>query len=251
LKEKKSVQPNWEVEFFRDVALDMWRRAMSPEQTQAEAAFLEKALDLRPGSQVLDVPCGNGRHSVALARNGCSVTGIDLSQEFIEEARTASAGLDARFELRDMRRVAFDGEFDAAFCFGNSLTYLNPEECRDFFRAIVRSLKSGGKFAVETGMAAESILPTLVKQRWFQLGDLYMLSENQYHPRESRLDIQYTFIRDGKAETRPIRSYVLTVSELCRMQIDAGLEPLQLLASVNGEPYQLGSPRLILISQKQ
>jgi cyclopropane fatty-acyl-phospholipid synthase-like methyltransferase len=251
LKEKKTVQPNWEVEFFRDVALDMWRRAMSPEQTKAEAAFLEKTLDLGPGSRVLDVPCGNGRHSVALARNGCSVTGFDLSQEFIEEARAASAGVDARFELRDMRAIVFDGLFDAAFCFGNSLTYLNPDECRDFFRAIARGLKSGGKFAVETGMAAESILPTLVKQRWFQLGDLYMLSENQYHPRESRLDIQYTFIRDGKAEIRPIRSYVLTVSELCRMQIDAGLEPLQLLASVNGEPYQLGSPRLILVSAKR
>jgi len=100
------VNPNWEVEFFRGVALDMWRRAITPEQTQAEAAFLEKALELRHGSQVLDVPCGNGRHSIELARHGHHVTGVDLSEEFIAEARDAAAGFDARFELGDMRQVA-------------------------------------------------------------------------------------------------------------------------------------------------
>src|SRR5271154_5391017 len=245
-RRRKKVHSNWEVEFFRGVALDMWRRAVTPEQTRAEAAFLQKALDLRGPSRVLDVPCGYGRHAIELARQGHRVTGVDLSEEFIEEARGASVGLDARWELGDMRRLRFDGEFDGAFCFGNSFAYLDPEESREFFRAISRGLKPNGRFALETGMAAESILPTRQPTRWFKLGDLYMLSENQYHPREGRLDIQYTFIRDGKAETRPSSSYVLTVNELCRMHAEAGLEPLDLLGSTNEEAYQLGSPRLIM-----
>ena len=78
-----------------------------------------------------------------------------------------------------------------------------------------------------------------------------MLSENQYQPRESRLDIQYTFIRHGRTETRPSSSYVLTLSELCRMHVQAGLQPMELLSSIGGEPYQLGSPRLILISERR
>jgi SAM-dependent methyltransferase len=242
------VYPNWELDFFRDVAVDSWRRAMTPEQTRAEAAFLQKALALDGRSDVLDVPCGNGRHSIELARSGHRVTGFDLSEEFLAEARTAAENV--RWVHGDMRQLDYTAEFNGAFCFGNSFTYLDSDQAAEFFRAIARSLKPGGRFALETGMAAESILPTRQPTRWFKLGDIYMLSENQYHPRESRMDIQYTFIRNGKSETRPLSSYVLTVNEICRMQAAAGLEPLELLGSVDGEAYQLGSPRLIVVSKK-
>ncbi len=99
-------------------------------------------------------------------------------------------------------------------------------------------------------MAAESILPSLLRTRWYRLGDMLMLSENRYHPAESRLDIDYTFVHDGQVETRPTASYVFTSRELCRMHADAGLEPTVLLSSTNGDPYQIGSPRLILVSAK-
>jgi len=104
---------------------------------------------------------------------------------------------------------------------------------------------------IDSGMAAESILPARVASRWFRLGDLFMLSENRYDPMESRMDIDYTFIHDGKIETRPTSSYCFTVGELCRMHREAGLEPVELFSSMKGEPYQLGSPRLILVSAKQ
>jgi hypothetical protein len=64
------------------------------------------------------------------------------------------------------------------------------------------------------------------------------------------LDIQYTFVRNGLVDSRPSSSYVFTVSELCRMLSHAGLEPAKLLASVSGEPYQMGSPRLIVTAEK-
>jgi hypothetical protein len=67
------------------------------------------------------------------------------------------------------------------------------EEARLFLAAVARGLKPGARFVVETGMAAESILPSLTRTRWFRLGDILMLSENRYHPAESRLDIDYTF----------------------------------------------------------
>ena len=100
-------------------------------------------------------------------------------------------------------------------------------------------------------MAAESIFPSVEKKRWYKVGDIYMLSENQYHPREGRLDIQYTFIRDGQVETRPTSSYVMTVNEICRIHEEAGLQPVELLSSIEGELYKEGAPRLIIVSEKQ
>jgi hypothetical protein len=100
-------------------------------------------------------------------------------------------------------------------------------------------------------MAAESILPGLVKNRWYRAGDIFMLSENQYHPEQGRLDIQYTFIHGGEVEVRPSSSFTFTVAEICRMHQEACLETIELLGSTGGEPYQLGSPRLILVSQRR
>ncbi|MBV9265477.1 MAG: class I SAM-dependent methyltransferase [Acidobacteriaceae bacterium] len=178
------------------------------------------------------------------------MTGIDQSEEFIEEARRTMPDL-IRWVHGDMRSLSWTREFDAAFCWGNSFCYLNRDEARQFLRAIAHSLRPGALFVVDTGMAAESILPSLARTRWFRLGDILMLSENQYDPIQSRLDIEYTFVRGGQAETRPSTSYVFTSGELRRMHEDAGLLPVEMFGSIELEKYQIGSPRLILISRVQ
>jgi SAM-dependent methyltransferase len=243
--------PDWQLEFFRGVALDLWRSAMTPQQTAAEVDFLVKTLGVNVPARILDVPCGNGRHSVQLARRGYRVTGVDLSKEFIAEAESSSASLPASWICADMRQLPWSEEFDGAFCFGNSFGYLSPEEAPQFLLAISRTLKRGSRFILETGMAAESILPNLQPIRWYKVDDIYMLSANKYHPREARLDIEYTFIRDGKVDVRPSSSYVLSANQICRMCSDAGLEVTELLGSVGGEAYGLASGRLILVAVKR
>lgn len=240
-------QPNWESDFFRGVALEMWRRAISPQQTTAEVDFLERTLKPPSGGTLLDVPCGNGRHARELASRGYRLTGVDLSDEYIGEA---SAAADGRWICGSMLDLPWTSEFDGAYCFGNSFGYLDREKAAAFLKAVSRTLKPGARFVIDTGMAAESILPTRVKSRWFQLGDIYMLSENQYDPMAGRLDIQYTFIQNGKIETKPSSSFTFTVAEIGRMLSSAGLQPVEALSSVTGEPYDLGSPRLILVSAK-
>ena len=244
------MQSNWQENFFRDVALDAWRHVTTPEMTRPEVDFLVRALNADAGAQLLDVPCGNGRHAIELAGRGYKMTGLDLSEEFIAEARAATP-LPVRWVQGDMRSLPWVSEFDGAYCFGNSFGYLVPEEARQFLAAVARALKPGARFVVDTGMAAESILPTRVSNRWYRLGDIFMLSENRYDPVESRLDIDYTFVRGGEVETRPTASYVFTSGELCRMHTEAGLRPVDLFGSTNAEPYQIGSSRLLLVSTKQ
>ena len=86
-----TIPSNWYENFFHGVALDLWRKAIPPEHTKAEADFLVQALHCDAGSHLLDVPCGNGRLSRELASRGYRVTGVDISEEFIEEARAIAA----------------------------------------------------------------------------------------------------------------------------------------------------------------
>lgn len=244
------MESNWQATFFRGVALEAWRRVTTPETTRTEADFVERALAIGAGARLLDVPCGNGRHAIELASRGYQMTGLDQSEESIQEARSATP-LAICWVRDDMRSIPWVAEFDGAYCLGNSFCYLPWQEARRFLSAVARSLRPGARFVVDTGMAAESILPSLARTRWFRLGDILMLSENRYFPAESRLDIDYTFVRGGEVETRPTSSYVFTAGELCRMHADAGLQPVELLGSSNGEPYQIGSARLILVSEKQ
>ncbi len=80
--------------------------------TTNEVSFLIDELGLEPGSRVLDVGCGPGRHARALAEQGIEVVGVDISERFIEIARLdAPAG--ATFERLDARQLPFEAEFDA------------------------------------------------------------------------------------------------------------------------------------------
>ena len=48
-----------------------------------------------------------------------------------------------------------------------------------------------------------------------------------------------------------LAGYVVTINEICRMHEDAGLKPVDLLGSTAGEACQMGSPRLILVSESR
>jgi len=150
------VSSAWYADFFTELPNEFWRRAVPPEATTAEIDFVEQRLGLAPGSRVVDVPCGSGRHSIALAERGHTVTGLDISAEAIEHARRTAkaAGVDVDFRLAEMREVPPDG-FDAAVCMGNSFGYLDPEGTRTFVAALAAAVRPGGGLRTISGMPLE------------------------------------------------------------------------------------------------
>jgi len=119
--------------------------------TEQEVEYLVGALELEPGHRVLDVGCGPGRHALALARRGLDVVGVDLSPDFIALAREAADadGLTATFEERDVRTLAYDGEFDAVVCLcQGGFGLLGGHDEADVFGRIVRAARFGGGVAV-------------------------------------------------------------------------------------------------------
>ncbi|HEY3673632.1 MAG TPA: class I SAM-dependent methyltransferase [Acidimicrobiia bacterium] len=134
--------------------------------TDQEVDFLVDALALRPGMRVLDVGCGPGRHSLALARRGYEVVGVDHSAEFVRLAREAAAvdGLTATFEALDVRDLDRPGEFDATICLcQGGFGLLGGHDEADVFGRIAATLRPatnlrpGGALAVSAFSAAFAV----------------------------------------------------------------------------------------------
>jgi SAM-dependent methyltransferase len=103
--------------WFEDVADHLgaaYLRYSFTKGTDQEVEFLIEVLGLRPGQRVLDVGCGPGRHAHALGRRGIRVTGVDISERFIELARR-DAPPGVTFLRADARALDLpEAGFDAA-----------------------------------------------------------------------------------------------------------------------------------------
>ncbi|MEF2967974.1 methyltransferase domain-containing protein [Paenibacillus sp. M1] len=107
-------------------------------------------LDLPPGAKVLDLCCGMGRHSMALAEAGYEVTGVDLSEVLLGEARKNDPAGRVRWLKADMRKLPLDGGFDAVVNLFSSFGYFErDEEHVKVLREIYRMLKPGGRFIID------------------------------------------------------------------------------------------------------
>jgi cyclopropane fatty-acyl-phospholipid synthase-like methyltransferase len=74
---------SWYEEFFDEDYMRFHLRggAGQAAKAPAECDFIVKALDLKPGDRILDLCCGQGRHSVELARRGFQVTGAEGTRD--------------------------------------------------------------------------------------------------------------------------------------------------------------------------
>ena len=247
------MDPNWYRTFFDDITVDFWRQAATPEWTTAEVDLAWRELRLAAGSRVLDCPCGHGRHVVELARRGCQVIGIDYSEYSLQVARESAAEQKLAVDLLrgDMQELPSLPTCDAAITLGNSLFYCEHAATCRFFQSVARALRKRGRWLLNTGTVAESIIAHLKPELNYELGEFKARFSNTYHVADSCLETLAEITRGARTESRTIWQCFVTVGELRRMLAAAGLKTIGLYGDAAGAPYALGSHQLYLVAERE
>jgi len=243
---------DWWKDFFNGLAVDFWRAAVPPEATHGDTEFLWKHLRLAAGTRVLDVACGAGRLTLPLAQRGCVLTGIDISQEFLDAAGAAAADSGLPVELRraDMRDLPAGANFGAAFCFGNSFGYLEDSGNEAVIEAVAKALAPGGRFAIDFGQTAEGVFPRLEPHLEGEMNGYRFVETTRYDPLTSRIENVFEFSKGGRTEKKLASQRVYLAGDLARMLARAGLDVLGLYGSPAEEPFGLSSQRLLIVAVK-
>ncbi|MFE0154945.1 SAM-dependent methyltransferase [Nonomuraea sp. NPDC059007] len=243
----------WYADFFTELPNAFWRAAVPEELTGDEVAFVVRAAGLRPGSRVLDVPCGSGRHALELARRGCRVIGLDVSAEAVAHARAAAGaeGLDLDLRQGDMRALPADVRAEAAICMGNAFGYLEHAATREFLAGLAALLVPGGALVLDYGFVAESLLPGLsLEEEPMTFGGVEAVSVNEYDVAAGRWLTSFTFRRGEQVHRGTSVQHVYTTAEVVRLVTEAGFAGAELYGGPDGTPYRLGSPRLLLVARR-
>ena len=113
-----------------------------------KVTFLDREFKAMQAKRILDLACGIGTYTNALAKLGYTAWGTDLELNMVENAKQKAreSGSSARFEVGDMRNPDSLGlEFDGLFCIGNSLAHLsNREDIQQTLTNMHGVLRSGG-----------------------------------------------------------------------------------------------------------
>jgi SAM-dependent methyltransferase len=119
--------------------------------THGLGAHGERALALHPpqrGERVVDIGCGFGdtSHRIAqLVGESGAVLGVDAAPRFIESAQAEFGAANVRFEVADVERASFEGEFDLAFSRFGTMFFANPVHA---LRNVRAALRPGGRLCM-------------------------------------------------------------------------------------------------------
>jgi SAM-dependent methyltransferase len=123
-------------------------------ERQLQLTWLRQKLNLQPGMRLLDITCGPGFYAVDLAKQGCSVVGVDFSPAAIAYARqlAENEGVAERctFVEQDVLQMDYEGQnFDAALFIYGQLAVFPRQQAQLLLEKVARSLRPGGLLCVE------------------------------------------------------------------------------------------------------
>jgi len=227
-------------------------------RTRREVDGIVHLLGLASGADVLDCPCGYGRHSIELGRRGFDVVGADINNEHLTAAREAVLRIEkpvtVQFIERDMREIGHTGAFDAIVNMFYSYGFFDEDD--ENFRVLtgwLDALKPSGKLLIHTDVNVPRIVAgsyRLEETRTLGPSAKLHISETYSHRTRRVNGIWELEDESGKKRLTPYSMRVFTAEELGEWLYDAGFAKVEAFADWNGRPYDTDAEEMMVIATK-
>jgi SAM-dependent methyltransferase len=242
-------QAEWD-RLFDELYLRTYAARSDPEAVERMARGAVELGGAQPDAEVLDAPCGYGRHSLVLAADGFRVTGIDRSHTLLDEARRRSGGAQwPRWVHGDVRELPFaDQSFDLVLnLFSSVLGYYGEEDDRRYLGECRRVLRPGGKLVVET-MHRDRLASIFTERTWERVPEGILVEERRFDPSTGVNETLHELRPDvGEPVSVTYSLRVYTAGEVERLLRAAGFASVELFGSLDGMPLAIGS-RLVAVA---
>ena len=232
--------PAWHEELFDERYLACYPILRQQPVATEEAAVVARLLGLQPGERVLDLGCGTGRHSIALALAGLRVTGLDLSPVLLQQARDTAAarGAEVTWLQRDMRDLADLGPFDACVSLFTAFGFLGDTEDEEVLRQAAAALRPGGRLLLDLTNFL-GYLCRFPREVWQENDEAVLRERNTYEVKSGMLVTErHLFGKRGGVVALPpshVRAYL--PHEVLAMLGRAGLEVERMLGALGDVPF--------------
>jgi 2-polyprenyl-3-methyl-5-hydroxy-6-metoxy-1,4-benzoquinol methylase len=240
---------DWWRTWFGRGYLDLYDEVLGA-RTPLEIDAIEALLQLRPPLRILDLPCGQGRHSIELARRGYDVTGVDLSPYLLGVARerAIASGVHVRWRSGDMREPIAGETFDLVLNLFTSFGYFEEEaDDRSVIRSAAAMLEPAGRFVLEV-INGERIMARFEEREWFTVGQAAVLDQRTLDRSARRMVVERTVSTPGETEVNVHAVRLYTGSGLVGALRASGFDRVELYGDWTGEPLTPDSLRLIAVA---
>jgi SAM-dependent methyltransferase len=244
----RNNSPAWFKQWFDS---SFYHQLYANRDEQEAASFIDELvneLQPAPDSRMLDLGCGNGRHSKYLASKGFDVIGLDLAASSIRQAKRWETEK-LHFYRHDMRVPFGANTFECVFNFFTSFGYFDdPAEDRKVVSNIYSALKPGGVLVMDYINSVHSekkLVPAEKKEIDGIIYNIIRWTTDTHFFKKIRIENM------GEPVEHIERVKKFSVEELKNLFAHCGLQ----LENVYGDYYLneydiQTSPRLILIAKK-
>lgn len=204
-------------------------------------------------ARLLDLACGPGLYTEALAEHGCTCEGIDFSPASIRYAkeRAAERQLACTYRLGDLRDGEFGQGFDLVMLLYGQINVFKPEQAQEILRGAAAALKQGGILLLEPqryghvhGGGAQTSSWYTAPRGLFSEAPHVVLQEG-YWDEASSTRTERFFVVDpttGAVERYSLPTVAHSEETVRGMMSAAGVENVRSLPSLLGEPGEENAP---------
>jgi len=210
--------------------LEEHKKYFSKKQLQKDVNFIIDVLSLNKKDRILDLACGQGRHTIELKKRDFNIEGLDFSDYLLKiaEDRAKQEHLQIKFYKQDIHSVNLKTKYDKIFLFFSEFGLFDANRV---LKNVSKILKANGLFLLDCDNIFR-LIQYLIK-----------------HPKTPyKFDFINMELKEKQKNSRGVRYY--TISELKKMFKFNELKITSIYGNYAKDSLDINSKRIIIIGKK-